>query len=73
MNDKEKIKNALEMVEIMIIEVENMHNARLKAMGQITKVLEDKQSLDELIEMLNNMHIAHLEAMEKIKKILEDN
>jgi len=69
--DKERINNALEMVEMMIIEVENMHIARLKAMGQITKVLEDKQSLDELIEMLENMHITHLEAMEQIKKILE--
>ena len=73
MNDKEKINNALEMVEMMIIEVENMHNVRLKAMGQITKVLEDKQSLDELIEMLENMHIAHLKAMEQIKETLEDN
>ena len=69
--DKERINNALEMVEMMIIEVENMHNTRLKAMRQITKVLEDKQSLDELIEMLENMHITHLEAMEQIKKILE--
>ena len=71
--DKERINNALEMVEMMIIEVENMHNTRLKAMRQITKVLEDKQSLDELIEMLENMHIAHLKAMEQIKETLEDN
>ena len=37
--DKERINNALEMVEMMIIEVENMHNVRLKAMGQITKAV----------------------------------
>ena len=75
MNDSEKIKQALEMVEKLINVEEDMLFSRLHVMEEIKKVFVDKHiplgNMDELTKMEENLHIAHHKSMEEIKKILE--
>ena len=75
MNDEEKIRIALDLLEKMINVQEDMHFSHLHAMEEIKNVFVDKHiplgNMDELTEIQENLHVAHRKGMEEIKKILE--
>ena len=76
MNDKEKIKKALEEIEKLINFEEDMLFSRLHVMEEIKKVFVDKHiplgNMDELTKNEENLHIAHHKWVGLIKKLLEE-
>ena len=76
-NDKEKIKKALEEIEMMIKFEEDAFSSQLHVIEELKKLFVDEHipdetfSLNELTKNEENLHVARHKWLKLIKKLLE--